>query len=209
MSVQTLNQVKQEIALGTKIPVGVSNRHVHLSADDLEILFGSGHQLEVLKELSQEGEFAARETVTLVGPRGVLECVRILGPLRRHTQVEISMTDGYRIGLRPPVRDSGDHANTPGIAVVGPKGVVSIKKGVILAGRHLHLSPQEAQALGLDDGQLIKVRSGGERSLVLEQVRVRVKPNYRMELHIDTDEANAALLKSGDQVQLLDPQGAQ
>ncbi|MHB1419639.1 MAG: phosphate propanoyltransferase [Bacillota bacterium] len=185
------------------IPVGVSNRHVHMSPVDLEMLFGSSYSLNLYKELSQPGEFAAREVVTIVGPRGVIEGVRVLGPIREHTQVEVSMTDAYRLGIRPPVRDSGDLNGTPGIAVVGPKGVIALSEGVILAHRHVHLHTDDAAKMGLEEGQSLRVQVEGARAQILENVLARVSPHYKLEMHIDTDEANAALLQSGDQVRLL------
>lgn len=185
------------------VPVGVSNRHVHLSGFDLETLFGTGYELKVLKELSQPGEFAAQEVVTIVGPRGVIEGVRILGPTRDQTQIEISMTDAYRVGLRPPVRDSGDLDRTPGIAIVGPRGVIALARGVILAARHIHMSDDDAVRMGLRDGQRVSVHVQGERGQVMENVLIRVKADWVLEMHVDTDEANSALLKSGDKVHIL------
>ncbi|GAW92596.1 phosphate propanoyltransferase [Calderihabitans maritimus] len=189
--------------LEIEIPVGVSNRHVHLSQQDLEMLFGHGHRLKARRELGQPGEFAAEEVVTLVGPRGVIEGVRIVGPLRDKTQVEISMTDAYRLGLRPPVRKSGDLEGTPGIAVVGPKGVVALGEGVILAARHIHMHTREAEKLGLKNDDRVRVRVAGERAQIMENVIIRVSDKYRLEMHVDTDEANAALLTNGDTVTIL------
>ncbi|MHB1127872.1 MAG: phosphate propanoyltransferase [Bacillota bacterium] len=185
------------------IPVGVSNRHVHISPEDMKMLFGANYALGISKELSQPGEFAAREVVTIVGPRGVIEGVRILGPVRDHTQVEISMTDAYRLGISPPVRDSGDLEGTPGIAVVGPKGVIALGEGVILAQRHIHLNTEDARQLDLEEGQRLRVQVEGDRAQIMENVLARVSPHFKLEMHIDTDEANAALLRSGDQVRLL------
>ncbi|MBO8168103.1 MAG: phosphate propanoyltransferase [Thermoanaerobacteraceae bacterium] len=185
------------------IPVGVSNRHIHLMQEDLEMLFGEGYELTNIKDLGQPGEFAAKEVLTVVGPRGVIEGVRILGPPRKVTQVEISMTDAYRLGLRPPVRDSGNIKGTPGIAVVGPKGVVALEEGVILAARHIHMHPDDAAKIGVKDKDRVRVHVPGERAQVMENVLVRVSPKYRLEMHVDTDEANAALLKNGDTVKII------
>lgn len=182
------------------IPVGVSSRHIHLSAEHMEILFGCGHQLNKMKDLSQVGEFAAQETVTLVGPKGVLPHVRILGPIRKRTQLEISLTDGYILGIKPPVRDSGQLLGTPGLVVAGPAGGLNLQEGVICAGRHLHVNQQEATDLGVADGQRVAVEIGGVRGGSLGNILVRVHDNFRLELHIDTDEANAFCLKSGDTV---------
>ncbi|KKM11485.1 hypothetical protein SY88_08585 [Clostridiales bacterium PH28_bin88] len=186
----------------THVPVGVSARHVHLSGEDLERLFGKGYQLTRLREL-QPGQFAAKECVTLVGPRGVLQNVRILGPARSQTQVEISRTDGYALGLNPPVRDSGDHAGSPGAVLVGPRGAVSLEQGVICPLRHIHMPPDHAERLGLRNKQRVRVRAEGERKAIFDEVLVRVAPDFRLELHLDTDEANASGLRNGDTVQIL------
>jgi putative phosphotransacetylase len=191
--------------LDLEVPVGVSNRHIHLCQADMEKLFGPGCQLTPLRSLGQPGEFAARETVTLVGPRGVLESVRVLGPIREYTQVEVSLTDSFRLGLKPPVRESGDLKGTPGIAVVGPDGALFLPGGVILAARHIHIEAARAQKLDLEDGQLLKVYVSGERGMVLDNVVLRADPRYQLELHLDTDEANAALLQSGDMVKIMVP----
>lgn len=183
-----------------KVPVGVSNRHVHLSAEDLAILFGEGHNLTPIKDLSQPGQFASDEVVSIIGPKGRIDKVRILGPVRKQTQVEISRTDSFVLGVKPPVRDSGDLKNSPGIIIEGPKGKVEIKEGVICAQRHLHLHPEEAEKLGLKDKEYISVRVEGERGLVFDHVFVRVHPQFAMDLHIDIDEANAAGLSTGDLV---------
>lgn len=188
-----------------EVPVGVSGRHIHLCWQDAEALFGPGYEFTVLRELSQPGEFAAQETVTIVGPRGVLEGVRILGPIRNYSQVEISMTDGYRLGLRPPVRESGNLGGTPGIAMVGPVGVINLLQGVILAVRHIHIETERAATLNLHEGQLVKILVPGTRGMILNNVVIRTKANFCLELHLDTDEANAALLTSGDKVKILRP----
>ncbi len=190
--------------MAAKVPVGISNRHVHLSEKDLEQLFGIGYQLTVKKDLSQPGQFAAEETVTLIGPKGSIPRVRVLGPVRSQTQVEIAMSDCYTLGLTAPVRDSGDLAGTPGITIEGPAGKVELTQGLMVAQRHLHLHPSEAEKLGLKDKQHIKVRTGGERSVIFENVLVRVRPDFRMDLHLDIDEANAAGLKNGDLVTIIE-----
>jgi len=197
-----VRQLQTNDFLPLEVPVGVSGRHIHLCEEDFAALFGPGHELTVYRELGQPGEFAARETVTLVGPRGVLENVRILGPVRAHTQVEVAMTDSFRLGLKPPVRESGDHDGTPGIAVVGPAGAINLPRGVILAARHLHIEEELARSLHLHYDQLVQVWVPGIRGMILNNVVIR---SGRLELHLDTDEANAALLSSGDKVKILRP----
>jgi putative phosphotransacetylase len=181
------------------VPLGISNRHIHLSQADLESLFGKGYQLTVTKNLSQPGQFACEEMVTLIGPKGTISKVRILGPTRVATQVEISRTDSFTLGVTPPVRDSGSVSGSAAITVEGPKGRIELKEGVIIAQRHLHLHTDEAKELDLKDKSLISVKFEGERGVVFNQVLVRVSPNFAKDLHLDTDEANAAGLKNGDQ----------
>ncbi|NLT96022.1 MAG: phosphate propanoyltransferase [Clostridia bacterium] len=181
------------------IPVGVSNRHIHLSQEHLEALFGKGYQLNVMKEL-QPGEFAAQETVILVGPKGVYQNVRILGPVRKKTQVEISRTDGYVLGINPPLRDSGDLDGSAGATLVGPKGAVTLAEGVIVAKRHIHMPTRLAEKLGLKNNQRIDVFKDGERSLIFKEVLIRTNDNAVLEMHIDTDEANAAGISNKDTV---------
>lgn len=180
-----------------RIPIGVSNRHVHLSAAHLAALFGEGHCLCVAKELSQPGQFAAKETLRLVGPKGFIDKVRVLGPIRRETQVEISATDSFGLGITPVVRDSGRHEGSVGLRLVGPAGEVLVEKGVIVAARHIHMHPDQASSWRLSDGQRVRVRIDSERPIVFDDVLVRVNPEFQGELHLDTDEANAALVKGG------------
>lgn len=189
-----------------QVPAGVSNRHVHLSQEDLEKLFGAGYELTKLKDLSQQGEFAARETVSVIGPKGIIEGVRILGPVRKETQVEISRTDGFRLGIDAPVRQSGHLEGTPGCLLVGPKGVAVLEKGVIVAAIHIHMSPSDAQKANLKDGDKVTVFIGGQRPVTFHEVLVRVHPRFRLELHLDTDEANAAWLNNGDKVWMVKDQ---
>ena len=187
------------------IPVGVSNRHVHLSQQDLAILFGGSASLTKSKELSQPGQFACAETVTLVGPKGVIENVRVLGPVRTATQVEISAADGFRLGIKPPVRDSGDLEGSAKATLVGPKGAVSLPQGVVVAARHIHMREIDALRFCVHDKQKVCVRAIGERGLIFEEVLVRVSSNYSLEFHVDLDEANAAGLANGDRVTLWRP----
>lgn len=177
-----------------EVPIGVSNRHIHLSQKHLDILFGQGYRLNVLKHLSQPGQYAAQETVTLKGPKGTLNKVRILGPVRKETQAEVSVTDCFHLGVKPVVRDSGQLDGTDGITVIGPAGTVTTERGVIVASRHIHFHTDQAKAWGLQDGQRVKVRVQCERPVVFDDVLVRVSDHYALEFHLDTDEANAALI---------------
>lgn len=186
-----------------KVPVGISNRHVHLSKEHLELLFGKGYQLTKLKDLKQKGQFASEETVTIVGPKDKIHHVRILGPVRNQTQVEISKTDSYVLGVRPSIRDSGDLKNTPGITLEGPMGTVTIQEGLIIAARHIHMSVEDAERIGVQDKQQVQVNVGGERSLILSNVLCRVHESFVLEFHVDTDEANACGLQNGDIVEIV------
>jgi acetate kinase len=182
---------------GVQIPVAVSARHVHLSAATVERLFGAGHELRVRAMLTQPGQFAAVETVTLIGPKGRLEHVRVVGPARAADQVELARTDEIALGVDAPLRESGDLAGTPGIVVEGPAGRVTLAHGVLCSLRHLHMSPADAAALGVRDQDrvAVAVNSWGRR-VTFGDIVVRVSPKYRLELHLDTDEGNAAGLNS-------------
>jgi putative phosphotransacetylase len=186
------------------VPIGVSARHIHLSNEAIAALFGEGYTLTPMKDLSQPGQYAAQETVAVIGPKGRFDKVRILGPARSLTQLEISRTDAYALGVDPPVRESGNIAGTPGIRVVGPAGEYEMKEGVIVAARHIHFHTEEAARWGIRDKQLLRVRVGGERGLIFEQVIARVSDQFALDMHIDTDEANAAGVKSGDTAEILD-----
>ncbi|MBN1524552.1 MAG: phosphate propanoyltransferase [Spirochaetales bacterium] len=174
------------------IPVEVSAHHVHLSREHVEALFGKDARLTPVKELSQPGQFAADEKVTLVGPKGKVERVRVLGPERKETQVEISKTEQYTLGIQPPIRDSGNVAGTPGIMLEGPAGSVELDHGVIAALRHIHMTPDDAKNLGLKNYDVVQVRISGDRELIYGDVLIRVNESYRLVMHIDTDEGNAA-----------------
>jgi putative phosphotransacetylase len=187
-----------------QIPIGVSARHIHLSAQHIDQLFGIGYQLKVLKELSQPGQFAAEETVAITGPKGHIDIVRILGPARMQSQIEISRTDAFALGLNPPLRESGKIEGTPGMKVTGPKGVVELEQGVIVAARHIHFHTLDAKELGIMDKQLLRVKLSGERPLIFEDVIARVSDNYALDMHIDTDEGNAAGVKTGGRAEILD-----
>lgn len=186
-----------------KVPAGISNRHVHLSQEHIEALFGEGHELTKTKDLSQPGQYACEEVVTLVGPKGSLEGVRVLGPARKATQVELAATDTFKLGVKPPVRDSGDHEGTPGLELIGPKGRVQLDKGVIIAARHIHMTPEDAQTYNLKDGDHVKVSVSGPRAGVFERVLIRVSPNYALDMHVDTDEGNAFGIKNGDLLDVI------
>jgi acetate kinase len=183
-----------------EIPIAVSNRHVHLSRKDIDVLFGEGYDLTRIRPLVQPGQFASAETVTVIGPKGTIEKVRVLGPERKVTQVEVSQTDAIRLGVEAPVRDSGDLRGSAEITLVGPKGQVTLKEGVILSVRHIHMHTEDAKHFGVKDKDRVRVRTQGERPVVFENVVVRVSDQFALEMHIDTDEANAALSKNGDHV---------
>lgn len=183
-----------------EIPVGVSNRHIHLCREDMDILFGYGSTLTRFKAVKQPGQYAAEEVVTLRGPKGELSNVRVLGPLRNTTQVEISVADGFALGAKAPVRMSGDLLESPGIDIIGPKGRVVKHNGMIVAWRHIHISPQEAEQHGLRDGMEIDVKTDGPRGGVLSHVVVRVTADAVLEMHIDVEEANGFGLRNGDRV---------
>lgn len=186
------------------IPTGVSNRHVHLSQADIEALFGHGYQLTPLKELRQPGQFAAKECVMVVGPKGSINKVRVLGPARPETQLEVSKADCYALGIKAPVRESGDLYQSADALLVGTAGHVNLKSKVICAHRHIHMTPQDAQMLGVENGQKVRVRAGRQCGLVFEQVVVRVDSRYALEFHIDTDEANAAGIGNGEAVFIVE-----
>lgn len=207
-------QIMQELAVGKNrlsstpvkegtqllIPVGVSNRHIHLCREDMDVLFGYGSTLTRMKAVKQPGQYAAEETVTLRTQKGDIPNVRILGPLRRSTQIEISVADSFVLGVKAPVRMSGDLHDSPGIEIVGPKGRVVKPQGTIVAWRHIHISPQEAQMHGLRDGMEIDIQADGLRAGILRHVVVRVSADAVLELHIDVEEANGFGLRNGDLV---------
>lgn len=209
MIAEIVNRVMSELG-GTNqkedntVPVGVSNRHIHLSVDDAETLFGKGYQLTPLKDLSQPGQFACKETLTIVGPSlRPIENVRVLGPVRKASQVEISRTDSFTLKVKPPVRESGDIAGSAPITIIGPKGVVQLKEGCIIANRHIHMSTAEGAQFGLADGDYVDIETSGERRTKFYDVQVRVNKDFRLEMHIDTDDANAAGIGNGAKVKIV------
>lgn len=188
------------------VPIGVSARHVHLCAEHLIALFGPDHELAPRNPLSQPGQFAAEETVVVAGPRGALEHVRVLGPVRGKSQVELATTDCYAIGIPAVVRDSGDIAGSPGAVLVGPAGSVALTEGAIRAARHLHMTTLDARHLGIANGDFVAVIAGdGRPAAMFNSVVCRVSDLYRLELHLDTDEANAAGCRSGDMAWIVNP----
>ncbi|WP_086348330.1 phosphate propanoyltransferase [Candidatus Enterococcus clewellii] len=185
------------------IPLGISNRHIHLSQKDIDQLFGQGYQLTELKELSQPGQYACKETVVICGPRGVIEKVRVLGPARPASQVEVMTGDCFKLGVKAPVRQSGDISGTPGITIVGAAGSVEIEEGVIVAQRHIHMSPQDAQFYKVTDGERVMIKLNGERGGVFDNVVIRVSKEFRLECHLDVEEANAMGLNSKSKVYII------
>jgi len=175
-----------------KVPIEISARHIHLSKKDLEALFGKGYKLSRKKDLTQPGMFAAKETVTIQKNNKKITKVRIVGPTRPKTQVELSLTDAYNLGIKPPIRKSGILKGTPGIILIGPKRKLKIKEGVICAWRHIHLSPEEAKKLKFRKQNFVSIKINGTRSVIFNNVRIRINKNYRFCLHLDTDEGNAA-----------------
>ncbi|NBH83118.1 phosphate propanoyltransferase [bacterium C-53] len=197
MVLQTMESAKGNENRMT-VPVGVSARHIHLTQEDVETLFGAGYHLTKKKEL-MGGQFAANEQCTLVGLKlRAIENVRILGPVRKASQVEISATDARTLGVNAPLRQSGDTAGSAPIALAGPKGVVYLKEGCIVAARHIHMTPAQASSVSLKDGDYVSVRMGNERGAVLDNVKIRVDESFSLEMHIDTDEANACQVKQDD-----------
>ena len=206
---QLVGQVVQEQLGKSKqapvLSVHASARHMHASQADLETLFGAGHQLTVDRPLFQPGNFAAKETVTLVGPRGrIISNLRILGPLRKRTQVELAFTDAIILGFQNvPIRLSGNIDNTPGAYLVGPKGMVELKEGVIRAAIHVHMNPAEASYYGVKQGDLMKLRVGGDAGVTFDKVHVRIDPTSILNVHMDTDEANACGLHLAKEIELI------
>ena len=196
-------QNQQEKSNGFLVPVGVSNRHIHLSQEHVEALFGPGYQLTKKKEL-MGGQFASNECCTIVGLKlRAIENVRVLGPARKSTQVEISSTDARKLGINVPVRESGDIKGSAPIAIVGPKGAIYCEEGCIVAARHIHMSPADATACGVSDGDYVSVKVDNERGTTFNKVKIRVDDSFTLEMHIDTDEANASEIKQGDKVAII------
>ena len=188
---------------GFQGPVGVSARHIHLTQEHVETLFGQGYQLTKKKDL-MGGQYACNETVTVVGLKlRAIENVRVLGPVRKASQLEVSATDALKLGIRVPVRESGDIAGSAPVAVAGPKGVIYLKEGCIIAMRHIHMSPADAAAAGVHDGDIVSVKADNQRGTIFNQVKIRVHDSFTLEMHIDTDEANASGICTGQKVTIL------
>ena len=185
------------------VPIGLSNKHIHVSQADLETLFGKGYQLTPMKDLSQPGQYAAEEKIDVVGPKGTLKGIRILGPVRPETQLEVSVGDGFCLGIKAPLRNSGDIADTPGVKLIGPAGEVEIAKGAIVAARHIHMSTEEGATYGLKDKDVVCVKLDGPRGLTFDNVLVRVHPDFKLDMHLDVEEGNAAGAKNGQIATIL------
>ncbi len=186
-----------------KLPIAMSNKHMHLSEKDLNILFGEGYQLTQMKDLSQPGQYACEEKVDLVGPKGTIKGVRVLGPTRSNTQVEISISDAFSLGVKPLIRESGDIKDTPGVKLVGPKGQVEMEEGVIVASRHIHMHTEDAKNFGVEDNQKVSILTDGPRGVRFDNVLVRVSDSYALEMHVDIEEGNASGIRNGDMVELI------
>ena len=202
LALQALEE-QQNHTNGFMVPVGVSARHVHLTKEHVEALFGAGHTLHKKKDL-MGGQFAAEECVTIVGLKlRAIENVRVLGPCRSRSQVEISATDALKLGVKAPIRESGNVAGSAPIALVGPKGAIYLNEGCIIAKRHIHMSPKDAEAAGVKDGDVVSVKADNERGTVFNHVQIRVHDSFTLEMHIDTDEANASKIVTGSTVRII------
>lgn len=186
-----------------KLPIALSNRHLHLSQEHIEVLFGKGYELTKTKDLSQPGQFACEEKVDVIGGKGTLKGLRVLGPARSKTQIEVSLADARALGVTAPIRDSGDLSGSPGAKLVGPAGEIEIAEGVIVAGRHIHMNMEEAAQFDVKDGELVDVQTFGPRAVVFNNVLIRANPNYSLEMHVDVEEGNAAGVANGDMVELI------
>ena len=186
-----------------KVTVGVSNRHVHLKLEDLKILFGANFELEKQKDLTQPGQFASTSFVTLKTVKGTIEKVRVLGPIRNYTQVEISKTDAFKLGLNPPVRNSGDLNGSESITIIGPNGELTIDEGCIIASRHIHILPEQIKQYNLEGRETVSVRLFGDKGGIIDNVYLKPSDEAFFELHLDTDDANAHFVKNGDIAEIL------
>lgn len=186
-----------------ELPIALSNRHIHVSREDLDVLFGKGYELNKIKDLSQPGQYACDEKVEIVGSKNSIKGVRILGPVRPNTQLELSISDAFTLGIKPIVRNSGDIEGTPGVKIVGPKGEVEIKEGAIVAARHIHMHTKDAEDFGVVDNDIVNIKVNGPRGLIFDNVLVRVSDKFALEMHVDIEEGNAAGVKNRDAVELI------
>jgi putative phosphotransacetylase len=191
--------------MGYKVEIGISNKHLHLSREHLDLLFGKGYELKQVRCLKQPGQYASEEKVDVEGPKGIIKGMRVLGPPRKETQVELALTDARSIGINTPIRESGNLERTPGCRLIGPKGEVELEYGVIAAFRHVHLSVSEAAEAEVKDGDIVSVRvvGNGERTTIFEQVLIRSGKTHSREMHLDTDEANAACCRSDEWAEII------
>lgn len=185
------------------VPVSISARHIHLQQEHVDILFGKGYKLTKFKDISQPGQYACNEKVTLKGPRGVIENVRVLYPIRTQTQVEVALSDARRLGISPPVRNSGDLKGSAPIIIIGPKASIILEEGCIIADRHIHMTPDDAKHFGVSAGQKVSVQIDGPKGGIMEQVTIRVKETYALDMHIDVDDANAFGLLGNEQLKII------
>ena len=203
-----VRKIMEGISAGTEekagIPIGVSNRHIHLSKEDVATLFGEGYELTKIKHLKQPGQYACRECLTIVGPSmRPIEGVRVLGPVRSRTQVEISLTDSYQLKVKPPVRESGDLDGAAPITIIGPCGIVRVKDGCIIANRHIHMGVEDAERFGVRDGDYVTVDAVGTKHTRWYGVQVRAGKQFTLEMHVDTDDANGAGIGNGTMVTIV------
>ena len=187
----------------TKVPVSISARHIHLTKEHLEILFGQGYELTKFKDISQPGQYAAKEKVTIIGPKNSIKNVRILGPIRKETQIEVSTTDTRVLGVKPVVRQSGVLNGTPGLTIVGPKGQVTLEKGCIVTERHIHMTPEDAINYKVEDGEVVGVKVDSIRGGILQNVYVRVREDFALDMHIDVDDSNAFGINNGEKLEII------
>lgn len=181
-----------------EVTIGVSNRHVHLKKEHMDLLFGKDYELEIKNKLVQPGQFASTSTLTIKTEKAEIQNVRVLGPIREYTQVEISKTDAYKLGINPPIRESGDLKGSESIELIGPKGSIKLEEGCIIADRHIHITPKLVEELGLVGVEKVSVEIKGEKGGILNNVYLKVNENFALEMHVDTDDANAHLIKTGD-----------
>lgn len=190
--------------MAKQLPVAMSNKHIHLSQADVDVLFGEGYELTKLKDLSQPGQYACEEKVDVQGERGTLKGIRVLGPTRPDTQLEVSVSDAFALGVPGVLRDSGDIEGTPGVTLIGPKGEVVIDKGVIVAARHIHMHTSDAEKFDVSDRDLVKIKVAGPRGVIFDNVLARVSDKFALEMHVDLEEGNAAGIKNGDIVEIVE-----